>query len=157
MTIYRREAQNAEEIAKLLRSRGRTIITAPSRSGKTTELIRYAEERYPNGRFAIVAQEDRHAYITELHRQIYNGVTFANVVAARLLGEKLKYENVNPPYFIHPISVWSPTFGESTPVFVDRWSTLTLEQQKEIIRRRLFIAAVTSTGEANASEEDQDR
>lgn len=155
MTVYHREAQNAAEIAKHLRARGRTIITAPARCGKTTELLRYAEERYPNGRFAIVAQEDRHAYITELHRRIHNGFTQANVVAARLLGEKLKYEDVNQPYFIHPISVWSPTFGVSTPVFVDRWDTLTLEQQREIIKRRLFIAATaTSKGEDNASKED---
>lgn len=153
MTTYRREAQNAEEIAKFLRERGRTIISAPPRSGKTTELLRYAEGRYPNGRFAIVAQEDRHAYITELHRRIYNGFTQADVIAARLLGTKLKYEEVNPPYFVHPNSVWARTFGVSTPVFVDRWDVLTEDAKKEIIRRRLFIAATTSKmGEKDAEE-----
>lgn len=146
MTIYRREAQNAEEIAKHLRSRGRTIVYAPPRSGKTTELLRYAEERYPNGRFAVVAKEESHAYITRLHWCIYNGISVADAVAARLLGKELEGEDVNPPRFINPISVWSPTFGESTPFFVDRWNTLTQEQQREIIRRRLFIAAVTSYG-----------
>jgi len=158
MTVYHREAANAQEVAKLLRARGRTIITGPARCGKTTELLRYAEDRYPNGRFAVVAQEERHAYITELHKRIHNGFSLADVVAARLLGEKLKYEDVPAPYFINPISVWSPTFGQSTPVFVDRWNTLTEAQQKEIIKRRLFIAAIASTGEDNASsQEDQDR
>lgn len=157
MTVYYREAANAQEIAKHLRARGRTIITAPARCGKTTELLRYAEERYPNGRFAIVAQEDRYAYITELHKRVYNGFNIADLVAARLLGEKLEYEGVPAPQFIHPISVWSPTYGQSTPVFVDRWNTLTQEQQREIIKRRLFIAAIASTGEPNASsQEDQD-
>ena len=56
--IHHATADNAEDIAKLLRSRGRIVVTAPSRSGKTTELIRYAEERYPNGRFAIVAKDN---------------------------------------------------------------------------------------------------
>lgn len=153
MSISHREAKNAEEIAKFLRERGRTIISAPPRSGKTTELLRYAEEKYPNGRFVVVAHEDRHAYITELHRRIYSGFSIADVVAARLMGDKLKYEEVNPPRLINPISVWSPTFGESTPFFVDRWNVLTEDAKKEIIKRRLFIAAVGSKGENDAEKD----
>lgn len=144
MTTYRREAQNAEEIAKHLRSRGRTVITAPPRSGKTTELIRYAEERFPNGRFAFVVKEEDHPRIIRLHWLIYNGFSQADVVAARLLGDKLKGEDVNPPQLIYPEMVWARTLNPNTPTFVDDWNTLTEEVKKEIIKRRLFISAVTS-------------
>lgn len=154
MTVYHREAKDAKEIAGHLRSRGRVVITGPARCGKTTELIRYAEERFPNGRFAIVAQEDRHAYIIELHRRIYNGISQATVVAARLLGEKLKFEEVNAPYLIRPGAVWARTFGVSTPVFVDRWNVLTEDAKREIMKRRLFIAAIQTKGELDATEED---
>jgi hypothetical protein len=150
--IHYATAETAEDVAKLLRTRGRIIITAPPRCGKTTELLRFAEDRYPNGRFAVVAPEDCHAYITELHRRIYNGFEQADVVAARLLGKTLKYEGVNPPYLIRPDAVWARTFGVSTPVFVDRWDVLTEDAKKEIIKRRLFIAAV-QTREANDAEE----
>lgn len=152
MTVYHREAHNAEEIAKHLRARGRTIVTAPARSGKTTELLRYAEERYPNGRFAVFAQEDKHAYITKLHWCLSNGIGYVEVVAKRLLGEELEGEDINAPQLLTPVAALYRTFNPSTPTFVDGWQDFTEAQQRAILKRRLFIAAVaTSQGEDNAS------
>ena len=153
MTIYRREAETAEDIARLLRSRGRIVITAPPRSGKTTELIRYAEERYPNGRFAVVAKPEDHANIVKIHWLLFNGFTFVDVVAKRLLGQELEGEEVNEPTLLTPEQATFRTFNPSTPTFVDSWNTLSRNQQQAIIKRRLFIAATMSKeGEQNAEE-----
>lgn len=150
--IHHATAENAEEIARLLRSRGRIVINAPARSGKTTELIRYAEERYPNGRFAVYAHGKDHAYLTRLHWLIYNGLTWADVVAKRLLGQELDGQDVNPPQFLTPESAVWITFNPSTPTFCDCWEVFTEPQKKAILKRRLFIAAVQ--GEHHASSEE---
>ena len=143
MSVYYREAANAEEVAKLLRTRGRTIITAPSRCGKTTELIKYAEERYPNGRFAVFAKAEDHPYIIKLHWRISNGISFVDVVAKRLLGEKVEGEfEVNPPALFTPEAALYRTFNPSTPTLVDDWNVFTEAQKSAILKRRLFIAAV---------------
>jgi hypothetical protein len=147
MSIHHRQAENAEEIASLLRNRGRIVITAPPRCGKTTELLRYAEERYPNGRFAVVAKAEDHPYIIKLHWQIHNGLTFSDVVAKRLLGHKIEGEDVMTPQLLTPDAALYRTFNPSTPTFVDGWSDLTEAQQKAILRRRLFIAATNSIRE----------
>jgi len=145
--IHYATAVDAKDIARLLRSCGRIIVTAPAHSGKTTELIKYAEERYPNGRFAVVAQEEDHSYIIKLHWRIFNGITHADVCAARLLGKELEGEEINAPTLLTPESVMYRVFNPSTPVLCDVWNSLTEAQQGAIIKRRLFIAAVTTVGE----------
>jgi hypothetical protein len=143
--IHYATAETAEEIARLLRSRGRIVVTAPPRSGKTTELLKYAEERYPNGRFAVVcARKEDHKYILKLHWRLYNGISFVDVVAKRLLGEELEGEDVNTPMILTPETVCYRVFNPSTPVFVDEWNSLDGSTQSSIIKRRLFIAATTS-------------
>lgn len=150
MTVYHREAQNAEEIAKHLRARGRTIITAPARSGKTTELLRYAEERYPNGRFAVVvARGEERDRIIKMHWQVANGISFVDVVAKRLLGEELEGEGVNEPTVLFPPHIYFE--NQFQPIFVDDFNLLPSAAQRAILKRHLFIAAVQ--GEDNAEEE----
>jgi hypothetical protein len=154
MTTYRREAQNAEEIAKLLRSRGRIVITAPSKSGKTTELIDYAESRYPNGRFSVICPSEAHKEkLIYIHWLVSNHLTFVDVVVKRLLGEKLEGEDVNEPTILIP--PLPPKFCPSpfTPIFVDDWNLLPTAARRAILKRKLFIAAVTSKGEFDAEEE----
>lgn len=145
--IHHAQAEDAEEIARLLRSRGRIVITAPPKSGKTTELIRYAEERFPNGRFAVCCKdEDTGNYITRLHWCLYNGISHSEVCAKRLLGEELEGEEVNAPTLLTPITVCYRVFNPSTPLFVDEWFSLSEDVQRAIVKRRLFIAA-TGTGD----------
>jgi len=152
--IHHAQAETAEDIARLLRTRGRIVITAPPRSGKTTELIRYAEERYPNGRFAVVCKnEDVGKYIIRLHWCLYNGITVSQVVAARLLGKELEGGDVNEPMIVHIDRLHVPR-NESIPYFVDCWESLSEFQKLTIMRRKLFIAAVAK-GEPYASQEDQ--
>jgi hypothetical protein len=140
--IHHATAENAEEIARLLRTRGRIIITAPARSGKTTELLRYAEERFPNGRFAVVAQKNHHDYIIELHWNIFNGISITELVAARLLGEELERKDVNDPILYDPEHLYFRHGNYSTPLFVDNWGLLSEEAQRIISKHKLFIAAV---------------
>lgn len=144
MTIHC-NAENAQEVATLLRSRGRIVITGPARCGKTTELIRYAEERYPEGRFAVVvAREEDKGKIIDLHWRVYNRISHVDVVAQRLLGKELEGEAVNVPTILPAEQAAYRVFNPSTPVFVDEWNSLTEAQQRAIMKRRLFIAAVTS-------------
>jgi hypothetical protein len=156
VTVYRREAENADQIAKLLRTRGRMIITAPPKSGKTTELLRYAESRYPNGRFAVVcARKEDRSRIIQTHWNVYNGISFVDVVTKRLLGEELDGDDVNEPTILVPPNLYFP--NDFIPVFADDWELLPKAAQKAILRRRLFIAAVTSrTEEEGNAEESQD-
>lgn len=157
MSVSYREGQNAEEIAKLLRTRGRIVVSGPARCGKTTELLRYAEERYPNGRFAVVAKSEDHPYIIRLHWEIYNGLTRHQIIAKRLLGEEVEGEDVMTPLLFTPeyITVFR-TFNPSTPTFCDCWNSFTEAQRSAIMKRRLFIAAVQTKGEDDAKE-GQDR
>ena len=156
MSVYYREAANAEEVAKLLRTRGRTIITAPPRCGKTTELIKYAEERYPNGRFAVVTPTRAdHPYIMKLHWRISNGISFVDVVAKRLLGEKLEGEEVNEPTLLSADNLYIPP-DQGLPIFADQWNLFPNSAHRAIMRRILFIAAV-GTGESNGTEESENR
>jgi hypothetical protein len=141
--IHHATADDAEEIARLLRSRGRIVITAPPKSGKTTELIKYAEERYPNGRFAVFCtDQDAGKYITRLHWRLYNGISQAEVVTARLLGQELEGEDVNAPHIITPDLPYLP--NQTIPVFVDEFNSLSESSRLAIMRRKLFIASVTS-------------
>ena len=140
--IHRATAENAEQVARLLRTRGRLIITAPPRSGRTTELLKYAEERFPDGRFVVVAPEESHAHIIHIHWREANGIGHVQEVAAALRGEKLQGESVNPPRLIYPEMVWSRVIANTTPVFVDGWNSLTEEVKKEILKHRFFVAAI---------------
>lgn len=154
MTIHHREAKYAKDIAIILRGRGRTIITAPPRSGKTTELIRYAEERYPNGRFIIVcAREEDKNKIIHLHWLVANGISYVDVVAKRLLGEKLKGEEVNEPTILFPPHVHFPSHNHCIPVFCDDFNLLPNSAQRAILKRQLFIAAVQTKGENDGTQE----
>lgn len=153
--IYYVEADTQEEIARLLRGRGRTLVTAPPRTGKTIELIRYAEERYPNGRFAVVAKDGKH--IVDTHWLIYNGLTWVDAVTKKLLNEKLKGEDPVAPLVVTPQWIHDCMINKSTPIFVDDWDLLSEEAQRKIYKHRLFIAAVRSSEESidASSEEDQ--
>jgi hypothetical protein len=155
--IFHATAENAEDVARLLRTRGRIVITAPPRCGKTTELIRYAEERFPNGRFAIVARPEDHPYIIKLHWRISNGISHVDVVAKRLLGQELEGEDCNPPSLLTPEATTYCVFSPSTPVFCDCWFSLTEAQRRAIMKRRLFIAAVTTLKGEPHAKESQDR
>jgi len=149
--IHHATAVDAKDIARLLRSSGRIIVTAPARSGKTTELIKYAEERYVNGRFAVVCPKaEDHKYIIRLHWQIWNELTFSDVVAKRLLGQPLEGEDVNPPLMLTPENLH--LLMPSTPVFVDSWNCLPESAHRAILKKDLFIAAVQ--GELNAAKKD---
>ena len=154
--IHHAQAETAEGIANLLRSRGRIIITAPPRSGKTTELIRYAEERFPNGRFAVVcANEDVGKYIIRLHWNIYNGISFAEMCAKRLLGEELEGEDINEPTILFPPHLFLP--NQFVPVFVDNFYLLPNSAQRIILKHKFFVAAVTGENAHAEAEESQDR
>jgi hypothetical protein len=157
MSVHYREATTAHEIADLLHNRGRIIITAPPRSGKTTELLRYAENRYTNGRFVVVAQQDKHENIINLHWQICNGLTRAEVVAKRLLGQEIQGEDVNPPMLLTPEAVMYRPWRASTALFVDEWFSLSEAAHRVILKHRLFIAATSSREKDNDAEKDQDR
>jgi hypothetical protein len=156
--IHHATAETAEDIARLLRSRGRIIVTAPARSGKTTELLRYAESRYPNGRFAFVCSNPgKDSYVIKLHWCLYNELSFTDVVAKRLLGEDLEGEDINPPMILIPNMLSPVNFDKMinphTPIFCDDYHLLSAQAQSTICRRKLFIAA-TMTGESNGTEED---
>ena len=152
MTIYRREVETAEDIARLLRSRGRIVITAPPRSGKTTELIRYAEERYPNGRFAIVcAREEDRKKIIQTHWNVYNGISFVDVVANRLLGKEVEGEDVNEPTILFPPHIYFA--NQFQPVFADDFYSLPNSAQRTILKHKLFIAATATKGDNDAENE----
>ena len=152
--IYYEQAETAEDIHRLLRSRGRIVITAPPRSGKTTELLRYAEQRYPNGRFAFVCgNPGKDSYVIKLHWCIYNEISFSEVVAKRLLGEELEGEDINPPLILIPNMLSPANFGKMinphTPIFCDDYHLLSEQAQSTLCRRKLFIAAVS--GESNGT------
>lgn len=140
--IHHATADTAEEIARLLRSRGRIVVTGPSRCGKTTELIRYAEERYHNGRFAVVSQPEQHAYIIRLHWSLYNGISFSEICAKRLLGEKLEGEDVLTPVLYDPNHLYFRHGNNSTPIFVDDWNLISEDARRIISKQQLFVGAV---------------
>jgi hypothetical protein len=141
--IHHATAQNAEEIARLLRSRGRIVITAPPLCGKTTEILRYAEGRYPNGRFTLVCPDlKKTGYLVKLHWCISNDISFTDVVAKRLLGEELEGDDVNHPTIMTPDHL-EYLANPHTPIFADDWNLLSEKAQSTICKRKLFIAAVT--------------
>ena len=152
--IHHAQAEDAEEIARLLRSRGRIVITAPPKSGKTTELIRYAEERFPNGRFAVCCKdEDTGNYITRLHWCLYNGISHSEVCAKRLLGEELEGEEVNTPTVLFPPHLYLP--NQFVPVFADNFYLLPNSAQRTILKHKFFVAAVTRENKQDGTQEGE--
>ena len=145
-------AQTGQEIADLLRGTGegevfqrlyaakcaekllgkkpdsRIVITAPRRSGKTTELLKYAEENHPNGQFIIVC----------LNHDVQQEI-------GRLYWEIMGKQSVGPtpPLMLTPGNLAS-TRGQRNPIFVDEWDALPLETRNTILQTGLFRAAVTS-------------
>jgi hypothetical protein len=141
--IYHVEAENSCDVARLLRSCGRIVITAPPKSGRTTELLKYAEDRYPNGRFALVAPKEDHTKLIHLHWRVANGITHVDVLTKKLLGQDITGDiDVNEPMLLSPEEALVRVFNASTPTFVDGWNALSEACHKAILKRRLFIAAI---------------
>jgi hypothetical protein len=108
--------------------------------------MRYAEERYPNGRFAVVTPTKAdHANIIRLHWLISNEISYVDVVAKRLLGEKLEGEEVNKPKLLSAENLYIPS-DQGLPIFCDDWNLFPNSAHRAIMKRILFIAAV-GTGE----------
>ena len=102
------------------------IITAPRQSGKTTELLRFAEEKYPNGQFAIVCI-NRNSLLSICH--IYRHLR--------------RDPSVSPPLMLLPDNL-KLVGNESKPLFCDEIGLFTTELKESIIGYRKFVAAVTS-------------
>jgi len=121
------------------------IINAPRRSGKTTELLKYAEEKNPYGQFAVVCSNfDRQQQIIKIHLEIFNKITQASKVADRLLGNPITGRAVNPPLMISPGSFYLLR-GSCRPVYVDELGEISNEDtMKYVLDTGRFVAAVTS-------------
>jgi hypothetical protein len=131
---------------KTLRSEGKGIqITAPRHSGKTTELLRYAEEKNPWGQFVVVCGGyDRQRQIIKQHWEIVNNITQANRVAARLLGKEVEGEGVTPPLMVVPGNLHLLR-GHNKPIYVDELGEISNENlMNDLLATGLFRAAVTS-------------
>jgi hypothetical protein len=139
-------AETAQDIARLLRSNHpELIITAPRRSGKTTELLRYAESKNPNGQFVVVCHNfERQNLIIRRHWELFNRISQADIVAKRLLGEPLGGIDVTPPLMISP-GTFHVLRGNNLPIYVDELGEISNEDvMKRVIETGRFVAAVTS-------------
>jgi hypothetical protein len=104
-----------------------TVVTAPRQSGKTTELLRYAEEKYPNGQFTVVC----------LNRYVQSSICH---IYRDLRGDP----SVSPPLMLTPDNLSSMSGRRVNPVFVDEWSLLPGNTIDKILNLGTFVAAVTS-------------
>lgn len=124
------DAQRAAEVAaKLLGKKEKSkgmIIEAPHRSGKTVELLRYAEEKYPNGQYAIVCPSQRMQ---------------EHILTTRY--SLLEWRESVIPLMLTPDNIMSMS-GQIKPIFCDEWDLLPENTHKIIIDSGLFVAAVTS-------------
>lgn len=140
-------AQTAQDIARLLRTQrdGPIQISAPRQSGKTTELLKYAEEKNPNGMFAVVClNHEEQKRIIRRHFDIFNRTSQAEMVAARLLGKPTGGIDINPPLMITP-STLHLLRGHGRPIYVDELGAIPSDDIMEILlKTRLFVASVTS-------------
>lgn len=139
-------AQTTEDIARLLRSAQEPIIiTAPRRSGKTTELLKFAEEKNPCGQFAIVCCNfERQKQIIRRHWEIFNRIDQADIVAKKLLGQPLGGIDINPPLMIVP-GMFHLLRGHSRPIYIDELGEISNEDtMKNVLDTGMFVAAVTS-------------
>jgi hypothetical protein len=139
--VYYETAQTSEDIRNLLEKTARVVITAPRRSGKTTELLKYANEQHPFSAYCIVClNQDIQRKIILRHRELFN----AKNVAKRLNGFKIEETEVNPPLMLTPNNLELLRGGARKPVFVDEFKMLPEDAQKTILDSGLFVAAVTS-------------
>jgi len=138
--VYYETAQTSEDIRSLLEKTARVVITAPRRSGKTTELLKYANEQHPFSAYCIVClNQDIQRQIILRHRELFN----AKNVAKRLNGFKIEETEVNPPLMLTPNNL-KLLRGHHKPVYVDEYNSLPEDAQKAILDSGLFVAAVTS-------------
>lgn len=137
---YYENADTSEDIRRFLYKQGRVVITAPRQSGKTTELLLFAEGKNPLGQFIVVCMNrEVQAHIIYRHREIFE----SGNVAKRLTGSKIESTIVNPPLILTPENLRFIR-GQGKPVFVDEFKMLTEDEQKEILDSGLFVAGVTS-------------
>lgn len=139
-------AETAQDIARLLRSSQEpVVITAPRRIGKTTELLKFAEEKNPNGQFAVVCHNfERQKLIIRRHWEIFNRISQADIVAKRLLGEPLGGVDINPPLMVCAGS-FKLLRGCDRPIYVDELGEISNEDtMKFVLETGRFVAAVTS-------------
>jgi hypothetical protein len=159
-------AKTAEEIARLLRSSQESrrdagwddeekltikaitpepiCITAPRQSGKTTELLKFAEEKNHGGHFVMVCRDqEAQKWIIHRHWLLFNRIDQSDVVAKRLLGEPLGGVGVTPPLMLNPSNLHLLR-GQGSPVYVDEWALLPEDAQRTISDSGRLIAAVTS-------------
>lgn len=137
---YYENVETSEDIRRFLHKQGRVVITAPRRSGKTTELLLFAEGKNPHGQFIMVCMNrEVQAYIISRHREIFE----SGNVAKRLTGSKIESTIVNPPLILTPENI-KYMRGVRSPVFVDEFNMLTEGTQKEILDSGLFVAGVGS-------------
>lgn len=120
------------------------LINAPRQSGKTTELLKFAEQKNPNGQFAVVClsamQQDN---VIRRHWMLFNRIDQSEIVAKRLLGEPLRGIDVNPPLVLTPQNLHFLR-GRNMPIYVDEWSLLQFKDHANIVETGWFRAAVTS-------------
>jgi len=102
------------------------LVVAPRQSGKTTELLRFAEELYPNGQFAVIC----------LNRYVISSV-------CHIYRDLRNDSNVSPPLMLLPDSL-KLVGNESKPLFCDELHLFSEKMQNDIVGYRKFVAAVTS-------------
>lgn len=121
------------------------IITAPRQSGKSTELLKYAEERNPFGNFAVVClNQETQKYIVNLHWKLFNNIGPSDIVAARLLGKPVKGDAVSPPLMVSPSTIHLLR-GRGLPIYVDELGAISNDRMMDsLLATGLFMAAVTS-------------
>lgn len=138
-------AETAADIARLLRSAQEPItIVAPRQSGKTTELLKFAEEKNPSGQFAMVCRDQiTQAGIIRRHWMLFNRIDQSDIVAKRLLGEPLGAVGVTPPLMITPSNLHLLR-GQGRIIYVDEWESFTDKVKDEILGYGRFVAGVSS-------------
>ena len=138
--VYYESADNSDAIRRFLHSQGRVVVTAPRQSGKTTELLLFAEGKYPLGQFIVVClnQQMQESIILK-HREIFQ----AGNMAKRLNGQKIDSLEVNPPLILTSGNIKFMR-GQGKSLFVDEFNLLSEGVQKEILDSGLFEADVSS-------------
>jgi len=120
----------AKEVAdRLLGNKGDKsgiVITAPRQAGKTTELLRYAEEKYPSGQFAVVT----------LNR-------YMQINACYIYRDLRGYPEVNPPLMLTPDNL-KLVNTQGKPLFCDDLNLFSEAMRDEILNHKFFAAAVSS-------------
>lgn len=138
--VFYWSAKTAEEIASHLRCKDRMVVTAPRGTGKTTELLRYAEERCPDKDYVVVClNQDRQRQIIRRHWEMYN----ASNVAKRLMGQRVESFGINPPLMIH-LDNFHLLRGQRRGIFVDEFDEFQEQSREALLDNELFVAAVTS-------------